>query len=159
MNKLFTIFRESIVARMLIPIGIILTIFGVVVLVINIKNQNYIKVEAVVTKTELVEEAHTDADGNHVDATYKIFVKYTVDGNEYEEELGELPEMKVGKKLTIYYNPDDPTKITQTKSLILPVVLIAGGVAALVGGIISAVNTVKKLKKMDEQEKGWKANE
>ena len=109
MNKLFTFFRESQVARFLIPLGLILTIFGVIVLSINLKNQNYIKTDATISSVELVEEAHTDANGDVVQATYKIKVKYTVDSKEYEEELGELPgEYKVGSKMTIYYNPDNP---------------------------------------------------
>ena len=43
MNKLFTFMRESQTARFLIPVGLILTIFGIVMLVINIKNQNFDK--------------------------------------------------------------------------------------------------------------------
>ena len=57
--------------------------------------------------------------------------------------------------MTIYYNPADPNEITQTKSLIVPIIIIAVGIAALVGGILSAVNAVKKYGKMKEQEKEW----
>ena len=160
MNKLFTFFRESQVARMLLPLGLILTIFGIFMFVINMKNQNYVKTTATISKVELVEEAHTDADGNTVAATYKLSVKYTVDGKEYENELGEMPEgHKEGEEITIYYNPENPNEITQTKSLILPIILTVGGIAALVGGIISGVNAIKRHKKMKEQEKEWAKNE
>ena len=160
MNKMFTFFRESQVARMLIPVGLIAMIFGVVVLVINLKNQNYVKVESTISKVELAEEAHTDAVGDPVAATYKVFVKYTVDGKEYEKELGELSgNYKEGEKMAIYYNPENPNEITQTNSLILPIVLIAGGVGAFVGGIVSGVNAIKRHKKMKEQEKEWAKNE
>jgi hypothetical protein len=57
--------------------------------------------------------------------------------------------------MDIYYNPKDPNQITQTKSLILPSVIIFAGIASLVGGIISAVNAVKRHKKMKEQERKW----
>ena len=158
MNKLFTFFRESQTARFLIFCGIVLTVFGIIIFIINIKNQNYIKVEAVVSKTELVEEAHIDVDGNTVETTYKVYVKYTVDGIEYNEVLGELSGYKQGQKTTIYYNPDNPSEITQSNSLILPIILTVGGLATFVGGIVSGVNAIKKHKKMKEQEKGW-ANE
>ena len=158
MNKLFTFFRESQTARFLIPVGIAVAVFGVIMFVINTKNQDYIKVDAVVTKAELVEEAYIDANGDHVDATYDVYVKYTVDGNNYETLLGTLPGYKKGDKLSIYYNPENPNEITQTKSLILPLVLIVAGLAAFIGGIVSGVNAIKKYNKMKEQEKGW-ANE
>ena len=158
MNKLATFFRESMTARFFIPVGILLIIFGVVIFSINSKNQNYIKIEAVVSNTELVEESHTDENGNTVDDVYNVYVKYTVDGKEYDTELGELSEYKVDDKITIYYNPKNPSQITQSKSLILPIVLIVAGIASLVGGIISGLNAIKRYKKMKEQERSW-ANE
>lgn len=160
MNKLFTFFRESQVARFLIPLGLILTIFGIVVFSINMKNQNYIKTESTISKVELVEEEHIDANGDTVQATYKVYVKYSVDGKNYEEELGELAgEYKEGEKMTIYYNPKNPSEITQTTSLVLPIVMIVGGIAAFIGGIVSGANAIKRHKKMKEQEKEWAKNE
>ncbi len=155
MNKIATFFRESTTARFFIPVGLILMIFGVAVFIINDKNKNYRKTEAIVSRTELVEEAHEDGDGNHVDAVYRVYVKYTVNGNEYEEELGELPGYKQGQKITIYYNPDDPRQITQTKSMILPVIMIAAGALSFICGVVSGMNAIKKYKRMKEQEKGW----
>ena len=158
MNKLATFFRESTTARFFIPLGIILIVFGVIMFMINKENQNYIEIEAAVSKTELAEEAHYDNDNNYVEATYIVYVKYTVDGKEYDEELGELSGYKKDQKVTIYYNPQDPSKITQTKSLILPIVFVVAGVVSLVGGIISGLNAIKRVKKMKEQERSW-ANE
>ena len=155
MNKFATIMRESRVARFLIPAGIFLIVFGIVFFVISKKNQDYIETESTITKVELESEEYTNADGEHVDATYSVTVKYTVDGKEYESELGGLGKLKEGDKMTIYYNPADPNEITQTKSLIVPIIIIAVGIAALVGGILSAVNAVKKYGKMKEQEKEW----
>ena len=158
MNKIATFFRESMTARFFIPVGIVLIIFGIASFIINSNNSNYIKVDAIVSKIELAQEAHLDENDNHVDATYNVYVKYTVDGKEYDTELGEFSNYKKGDKITIYYNPDDPSKITQTKSLILPIVITIGGIASLTFGIISGVNAIKKIKRMKEQEKGW-ANE
>lgn len=158
MNKLFTFMRESQTARFLIPFGLILTIFGIVVFIINMNNQNYIKIESTVTNVEEVEESSIE-DGETVYTTvYNATVNYNVDGKEYTQTLDNVSKCEIGDKMTIYYNPKDPNQITQTKSIILPIVLIIGGLVSLTGGIISAVNAVKKHKKMKEQERSW-ANE
>lgn len=155
MDKIITFMRESRVARFLIPLGLILIVFGIIIFIINMKNSNYLPVNVIVTKTELYEEAYTDTEGNHMDATYKVFVKYSVDGKDYETELGILSGYKENDRLNIYYNPDNPNEITQTKSLIIPIIMVAGGIASLIGGIVSGVNAYKRIKKMKEQEKGW----
>ncbi len=156
MNKMATFFRESMAARFLIPVGITLIVFGIIMFVINSKNQNYIQIEAVVSNVSVSQEAYTDVDGNYVEATYDVSVKYTVDGKEYEEVLNGLSKYNVGEKMKIYYNPANPSQITQTKSMVLPIIIIVGGIASLVGGIVSAVTTVKKHKAMKTQEEGWK---
>jgi len=155
MNKLATFMRESGPARALIPIGLILIIVGVVVFVINSKNQDYIQVQSTVTKVEIAEEASTDADGNTVEATYDATVKYTVKGEEYEATLNNVGKYKEGDKITIYYNPKDPSQVTMTKSMILPIALVIGGLVAFIAGIVSAANAVKKHKNMKKQEKEW----
>jgi hypothetical protein len=158
MNNLFTFMRESSTARFFIPAGIALIVFGVVVFVINSKNQNYIKIEATVSNVTQTAEAYTDSDGNWVEATYNAEVKYVVADREYTETLDNVSKFDVGDKVTIYYNPNNPQEITQTKSLIVPIIMVGLGIASLTGGIISAVNVVKKHKKMKEQERSW-ANE
>lgn len=155
MNKIIMFFRESITARFFIPLGIILIVFGVIIFGINKENQNYIKTNAIVSRMDLVRESYIDENHNEVEATYNVYVKYNVDGKEYEEELGELSGYKENQEITIYYNPDDPVKITQTKSLVLPIVMILFGFVSFVGGIISGLNAIKRIKKMNDQEREW----
>ena len=147
--------RESAIARSLIPVGLLLMVFGVIVLFITIKNSNYVQIESVVSNVKVVSNPVTDENGTHFEDSYDVTVKYTVDGNEYEGELSGVSKFNVGDKMKIYYNPENPNEITQTKSLILPIVIIIGGLAAFIGGIISAVNAVKKHKQMKEQERSW----
>lgn len=156
MNKIIMFFRESITARFFIPLGIILIVFGVIIFGINKENQNYIRTNAIVSRMDLVRESYIDENHNEVEATYNVYVKYNVDGKEYEEELGELSGYKENQEITIYYNPDDPVKITQTKSLVLPIVMILFGFVSFVGGIISGLNAIKRIKKMNDQEREWK---
>ncbi len=80
MNKLVTFFRETSMGRFLIGAGIILIIFGCIVRSFAKDNANYIKTDAVVTKTELFEEAD---EKNNTEALYTVDVKYIVDGTEY----------------------------------------------------------------------------
>ena len=158
MNKIFTFMRESQTARFFIPAGLILIIFGIVVFVITLNNQNYIKIEATVTNVEETQETNVDDDGTNTTTVYNATVNYTVGGKEYTQTLDNVSKCKIGDKMDIYYNPKDPNQITQSKSLILPIVIIVVGIAAFAGGIISAANAVKRHKKMKEQERSW-ANE
>ena len=158
MNKMFTFMRESQTARFFIPAGLILIIFGIVVFVITLNNQNYIKIEATVTNVEETQETNVDDDGTNTTTVYNATVNYTVGGKEYTQTLDNVSKCKVGDKMDIYYNPKDPNQITQTKSIILPIVIIVAGITSLTGGIISAINAVKRHKNMKEQERSW-ANE
>ena len=158
MNKMFTFMRESQTARFFIPAGLILIIFGIVVFVISLNNQNYVKIEATVTNVEDTQETNVDDDGTNTTTVYNATVNYTVGGKEYTQTLDNVSKCKIGDKMDIYYNPKDPNQITQSKSLILPIVIIVVGIAAFAGGIISAANAVKRHKKMKEQERSW-ANE
>ena len=158
MNKIFTFMRESQTARFFIPAGLVLIIFGIVVFVITLNNQNYVKIKATVTNVEETQETNVDDGETNITTIYNATVNYTVDGKEYTQTLDNVSKCKVGDKMDIYYNPKDPNQITQTNSLILPSVIIFAGIASLVGGIISAVNAVKRHKKMKEQERSW-ANE
>ena len=155
MNKIITIIRESALARFLIPAGVILIVFGVFFFGASKQNQNYKEVESTVTGVEMEEAASTDAVGNRTEATYTVTVRYTVSGREYEAELYGVSRYEEGDRMTIYYDPNDPSQITQTKSLILPLIIIAVGIAAVVGGIVSGVNAVQRYQRMKAQEREW----
>ena len=157
-NKIAKFSRMAYWPMALIPIGIILIIVSAFAFnSVNI-TKNYEKTTAIVSKMELYEEEYRDDDGETHDATYTVFVKYTVDGTEYETEYGVFSGYKVGEKVKICYDKNDPTKIAQPNGIILPISLLAGGIAVLIGGIVTAIVAVKKNKKLKEQEKEW-ANE
>ena len=155
MNSIATFFRESRTGRFLIPLGMILIIFSIFVFIANEHNKNYIPIEAIVSKTELYEEAYTDVDGNYVEATYTVYVKYTVNEREYNVALGEFSGYKKGDKIKIAYNPENPEEITQQTGIILPIAMFIGGIVALIWGVISFIKVIKKHKEMKNQEKGW----
>lgn len=154
MNKFATFFREISLGRFLIPLGIFLIVFGVITFFCIDNTKNYIKTEATVSKIELYEEEHY-VDDTHYDATYTVYVKYTVDGKEYNEEYGVFSNYKVDDKVTISYNPSNPSEIAQPNSIILPIILIIAGIGTLIGGIVSIKNAIKRNKRLKEQEKEW----
>ena len=159
MNKIITIIRESALARFLIPAGIILIVFGVVFFGASKRNQHYKQTSAQVTSVTLEEAASTDVNGNRTEATYSLGIRYTVDGKEYENDLSGMSKREAGDRIVIYYDPDDPNMITQTKSLIIPLVIIAAGIGAVVAGIVSGVNVIRRYNRMKAQEREWSHGE
>ena len=159
MNKIITIIRESALARFLIPAGIILIVFGVVFFGASKRNQHYKQTSAQVTSVTLEEAASTDVNGNRTEATYSLGIRYTVDGKEYENDLSGMSKREAGDRIAIYYDPDDPNMITQTKSLIIPLVIIAAGIGAVVAGIVSGVNVIRRYNRMKAQEREWSHGE
>ena len=159
MNKIITIIRESALARFLIPAGIILIVFGVVFFGASKRNQHYKQTSAQVTSVTLEEAASTDVNGNRTEATYTLGIRYTVDGKEYENDLSGMSKREAGDRIVIYYDPDDPNMITQTKSLIIPLVILAAGIGAVVAGIVSGVNVIRRYNRMKAQEREWSHGE
>jgi len=80
------------------------------------------------------------------------FVKYNINGQEYESEYGIVPEIVVGTIVQIDYNRDNPSDISQPTSFLLPIGIIAGGIAALADGIVSIFITRKKNEELRRQE-------
>ena len=66
MNSLFTFARETSLGRALIPIGMILIIFGIISLNITRNTGNYIQTDAVVSRADLV-PADQDDDADQKD--------------------------------------------------------------------------------------------
>ena len=155
LNKYAKFNRAYSLALFIPPAAVILIVFGCLSIGPVAQRLNYPQTEATVTKAELFEEAYYDSDNTYHDATYTIFVKYTVDGQEYEEEYGVFPKMNEGDKVTINYNPDDYRDIGQPHSMLLPYGIIAAGVAALAVGVVSVIRAINKSKALKKQEEEW----
>ena len=72
-------------------------------------------------------------------ATCTIFVDYEVDGKTYNEiYVGDGHDMQVGQKVTVYYNPEKPTKITDGRKIptLSVYLVIIGGALFLIGGYL-----------------------
>ena len=90
-------------------------------------------------------------------AEYNVFVKYSVGGREYESELGIFSgNTKVGDPMKVYYNPEDPGEVVQMRNqALIPYICIGVGALALIGGIISIVKAMQKIKRLRQQEEEW----
>ena len=154
-NRFVKFYRDYALTMFMLPAALILIVFGCISIGPVAQRLNYPQTEATVTKAELYEEAYYDGETHH-DATYTIFVKYTLDGQEYEEEYGVFPKMNEGDKVTINYNPDDYHDIGQPHSMLLPYGIIAAGVAALAVGAVSVIRAKNKNKALKQQEEEWK---
>ena len=156
MKKFIQLMQMTTFGRFLLPAGVILLIFGIVSFGSVKDARNFIETQAVISKTELYQEAYTEKGERH-EAEYNVFVKYTVDGKEYESELGILSGVKEGDSMKVYYNPADPGEVVQMRNqAVIPYVALGVGAVALIGGVLSIVKALQKMKRLEEQEAEWK---
>lgn len=121
-----------------IPAGIFLIIFSILMFISFNNTKNYIEISGVVSKAKLYEEAYTDEDTYH-EATYEVYVKYSVDGKEYDSYLGVLSGYQKGDKITISYDPNNPEKIAQKSGIVWPIGILILGIGFVIGGVINLI--------------------
>lgn len=105
----------------------------------------------------IVTSVTTDINKNNVDNLKTVYVKYTIDSVEYNQELSTntgisfgklLTNLQVGDKTVIYYNPENPThiasKITQNTGLIIAIIGLVSFVFGLVLLIVVWIGYTKR---------------
>ena len=145
-NKIARFMRNTGPARFFIPVGIVLIIFGVILMMF--KSDNYL--ETVGKVTTVVEETNADNQKE-----YDVSFTYTVDGKEYTGTFDNLgKKSKEGDDIKVYYNPDNPEQITNSKlgGIVGPIV-IGVGVLALALGAFLTVKAFRKSKELDQTAK------
>lgn len=143
-NKLAKLARNTGPARFFVPVGIILIVFGALMLATQPKE--YAQTTGTVTSVERYE----DADGS---ASYDVKFTFTVDGTEYEGVFsGEFGHLKSGDTVDVYYDPNNPENVSNTDSggIIAPILIVVGGVA-IVYGVYATVKAFQKQKALDDQ--------
>ncbi len=145
-NKIARFLRNTGPARFFVPLGIILIVFGIILL--SFKTDSYL--ETVGKVTEVYETRN--AENSQV---YDVTFTFNVDGKEYTGVFDELTEeYKVGDDIKVFYNPEDPTQTTNSKlgGIIAPV-MIGLGAVALVFGVFKTVKAFQKSKELDRTPK------
>lgn len=146
-NKLAKLMRNSGPARFFVPVGIILIVFG-----IFMSGFNFDKYVETTGKVTSVYEG-VDTENNKV---YDVEFTYTADGKELKGAFVNMTqEYKVGETVTVFYDPDDPGSITNSKmsSLTAPI-MIGVGAIALVFGIWKTIQAFKKSKELEQTAPG-----
>ncbi len=147
-NKVARFSRNTGPARLLVPIGLILIAAGILLMVF--KNDSFVETTGKITA---VEAAALDENQNQ---QYDVSFSYVVDGREYSSTLSNMSgSFTKGAEIQVYYDPEDPAKVTNSKTpAFLGPVLIAAGAVALVFGIFKTVQAFRKSKKLDEEVQG-----
>lgn len=145
-NKFARFMRNTGPARFLIPIGLILIIFGIIL--IGFKTDDYVETVGKVTSVE----QYIDHTGEDTQTVYDVNFDYTVDGKQYSGSFDGIGKSyKVGDEIKVFYDPEEPQKITNTKTGIFGPIAIGLGALAVVGGVLSAVKAFRKSRELDEQ--------
>ena len=142
-NKFARFMRNTGPARFFVPVGIVLIVFGIILLSFN--TDSYL--ETVGKVTDVFETRNQENS-----KVYDVSFSFTADGKEYEGVFGELTEeYKVGDEIKVFYNPEDPTQTTNSKlgGIIAPIV-IGLGVLALAFGVFKTVKAFRNSKELDQ---------
>lgn len=143
-NGIASLSRNASPLRMLIPIGLVLVVFGVMLL--GFKSANYAQATGRITAVAEHVDAYNNRKGYDVDFTY------AVNGAEYAGRFDDLSgSFSVGAEIAVFYDPDDPVKTSNIKtSPVLATVLIALGALTTGLGIVVAAKAYKKNRALEE---------
>ncbi len=115
---------------------------GIFLIIMGFKNgrmqKTFIETTGVITRIERVERV-----GNDREYDYFTYVKYTVDGKEYESELGEYSaSFKEGAELKIKYDPNDPNTIIAAGAT-SRVIMFAMGIVGILISLFAGFKTLR----------------
>lgn len=142
-NNFARFMRNTGPARFFIPVGILMIIFGVILL--GFHTENYLETVGKVTTVaeEVIENNQKE---------YDVSFTYQADGKSYEGTFDNLSERpNVGDEIKVFYDPEDPNRITNTKmgGFIAPLLILLGA-AALIFGVLKTVKSFQKSKELDK---------
>ena len=130
--------KKLIAGLVAIAAGAVFIVFGF----ISLKElREFKQVEALVSDIQV--DLVTEGDGSQTQEIH-IFVTYTVNGQEYTEELQNTKtSMKKGDTITVLYNPENPKEVSGATKGIATVQLAAGAAIALFGLGFAALTLIR----------------
>lgn len=145
LGRLFEKTRSISKLVFFIPLAIILFVFAVILS--PFMTEGFVETEGAVTAVEY--DRFVDADGNE-QAQYNISFGYTVDGKDYVGTFALGESKSVGSKITVYYDPKNPERISNTKNNAwLWIIFIVLGAASVVAAVYFGVKDAKRQKQTD----------
>ncbi len=141
-NKLSRFMRNSGPARVLVPFGVVLIIFGIITC--SFASRSMVETVGQVTGV-------TDAGEEDGKKVFDVDVSYTADGKEYTNTFYNLPgDYSVGDDIRLFYDETDPNTISNSGSNgLIGFGLIAAGIAAVAAGILKTVRAFRKSRELD----------
>lgn len=132
---------KPFVTKVLFPIGLIFLLIGLFLLIVsfiinshvNEKTKDYVEIKA---------EIYEIKTSNNMDNDGTFWVKYTVNGEEYTANTNSyLSSKRIGDKITISYDPNNPSEINYNLKISTIIFYVVGGLCALIGLIILIINS------------------
>ncbi len=128
--------KKTIIGLALIIVGMIVCVIGVSIFVMNLQEgKGYVSTDGKVISVETKMEKNKDG----VEVTmYAPTVSFDVDGSpfEYTSEVYDEKEVKVGEKISIKYDPDDPNRVVTGVKKTSPVIFIIAFIMVVVGVVV-----------------------
>ena len=142
-NTLARLARNTGPARMFVPVGIILIIFGFIMY--NFRSDTMLETTGTITSV-------VDDTTEKNKPEYDISFTYAVNGKTYEGTFENLPgDYIVGNEIKVYYDTENPEKITNSKmSGAAALAVIGAGAASILLGILMSVKAFRKSKELDQ---------
>ena len=145
-SKFARIMRNTGPARFFIPMGVFMIIFGIIMA--GFKTDNFIETTGTVTGVE----EHLEYVDNKQQTQYDISFTYTANGKEYTGVFANMGKgANKGDSIKVFYDPENPERITNSKMDFLGPVLIGVGALAIAFGVFKTVQAFKKSKALDEK--------
>ena len=142
-NRIARFMRNSGPARALLPVGIILVIFGLIMVLMDTGGYE----PAVARITSVVPSS---------DNGYDVGFTYTVNGKTYESSFDDISgEFEVGGTMDIYYDPEEPGNVSNSRGGKLGgLAIIFAGVLVGAYGIRRSAKAFRKSKELSETAPG-----
>ncbi len=133
---------------LLIIIGILLIVAGTAVSTLQLTSYGEPQTTATVTGFKTIDSDHTLSSENTV-----TIVSYMIDGTVYENiELGQYEKQwRKGDKITVCYNPDDPSSIRTKTMTYIGFIIILSSLPFIIIGIYTLTNLNRKAAKTPEE--------
>ena len=146
-SKLARLMRNTGPARFFVPFGLILIVFGVILL--GFKTDDFLETTGKITSV-------TETRNEKNEKEYSVSFTYQVGGREYTGSFENLPgSFAEGDDIKIFYDPADPERITNSKlgRIIAPAAIVLGA-AAVIFGVLNAAKAFRKSKELDQLSPG-----
>ncbi|MBQ9511166.1 MAG: DUF3592 domain-containing protein [Clostridia bacterium] len=137
--------------------GIGIKVFAVIIAIVAIaagvyftffQSKGFVKTDATIVDIKVI-----PSEFSNDDPTYEVTVQYTVDGTQYTEKLGSYsPSYKVGKTISVLYDPNDPKVVHEGGGMGIYVLIV--GIVILAVVIFSTVRKKQSLKKVKAAQNG-----